>query len=141
MRRVGAGASRLVATGERRVYERDAYRPDAVTLDPVAPLAVFDVERAATTRLVEIDPSQCAARIRADNAMAKEVRRVRVMSHVLDLVGGTTSPDQQADLMEMLSGTRCYVLAIGEGAELSDVIRDCVRPAFDADGERGRVRA
>ncbi len=101
-RLVGSAASRLVATGERRVFARDAYRVDAheMTAQPAA--ALLHVERASEFALKPMNPRESAARLRAANLMAKEVRRIMIMDEVLDAVSGArrydeaTAPDRLA---------------------------------------------
>ena len=122
LERIGSAASRLKATGERRVYERSAYRPDRTMLEPTVPSAIFNVERARSTSMEEISPRACATRLGVDTWMAKEVRRAVLMGHVLDLVSGRTAPEPGAALETLTAGARCYALRIGEDAALSGVI-------------------
>jgi hypothetical protein len=140
--RVGAAAKRLQATGERRVYERDAYRPDSIEVGPIKPLAVFNVGRARKSELRPLAPSSCMAALVADNLLAKEVRRFAIMAQVLDLVAGTAAPDERARLAALTASAPCYSLWIEEGADLAEVVRRHVLPALsDAGGSRARITA
>lgn len=140
--RVGAAAGRLQSTGERRVYERNAYRPEAMVLEPVRPIAIFHVERGRTSALEEVSAAACARRLAADSGMAKEVRRALLMAQVLDMVAGTDAPDAAADLAVLTAGVRCYTLRVAEDSALSEVIERYVSPALvDPRAQSRRHRA
>jgi hypothetical protein len=140
--RVGAAAARLTPAGERRVYERDAYRPDDIELGPVSPAAIFNVGRARETEIARLDPKACAAALEADNLLAKEVRRIAIMSQVLDLVAGRGAPDERAAIARLVQAVPCYQLWVGEGADLGEVVRTLVLPALaGAAGGPRRVHA
>jgi hypothetical protein len=132
LQRVGGAAKRLVSTGERRVYERNAYRPDNVEVAPCMPAAMFCVERAKQTAIEAIDSDQCLRAALAGNSLAKEVRRISMMGDVLDLIAGTDRPDERADLVSLLRSLPCYRLQVGQGDELARVIADYVLPACNA---------
>jgi hypothetical protein len=134
--RVGVAVERLKASGERRVYEREAYRPDTTCLAPVRPLAIFHVERAKATSLRAITASDSARRLWFETRMAKEVRRSLLMSRILDLVSGREEPDGVAARASLVERSRSYELQVAEGADLSEVIARHVLPAL---GERARL--
>lgn len=132
-----AAAARLHGTGESRIFEREAYRPDDVVLAPVRAGAVFSIERAARTQCAQLDARQAARRLLAGNIMAKEVRRLTIMSEVLDLISDMPVPDAGADLASLLTITPAYQLGIGEGADFAAVAREYVVPALSGNGRRG----
>jgi hypothetical protein len=126
LERAAAGAARLVRTGERRVYDREAYRPDTVKMEPCRPRAFFCVERAQTTKLEKIAVDECARFARAGNRLAKEVRRIAINSEVYDLLAATSAPDAGADLEQLLKTAPCYRLAVGQGDSLENVIASTI---------------
>jgi len=130
--RVGAAAARLAASGEKRVYERDAYRPDKTELRPTVPSVLFNVGRGSATELARLDAPAAAATLRRNNLLAKEVRRIAIMGEVLDLVAGTTAPDEESALAELVKNVACHQLWVGEGADLARVIREAVAPVVSA---------
>jgi hypothetical protein len=101
-RLAGAGADRLIPTGEKRVFSRDAYGIADIELSPQPIAALLHVERASEFVLRPLDSYESAARLRAANTMAKEVRRIEIMNEVLDVVSGArrydaaTAPDRLA---------------------------------------------
>jgi hypothetical protein len=113
----GAGASRMQPTGERRVFGRDAYRPDRVLMEPVAARALCWVQRGRESRLEETSAAKLVARSRGGSLLAKEVRRSVIMSEVLDLMSGAESPDAARDLAELAAGVPCWLLTVGEDGE------------------------
>ncbi|MFT4570789.1 MAG: hypothetical protein ACI8TX_001345 [Hyphomicrobiaceae bacterium] len=116
----GPGAKRLVSTGERRVFGRDAYRPDVVVADPVRPAAICYVERGGTSSIEPIDADEVVARIHAGNTLAKEVRRIAIMNEVLDLVAGTRRPNEEGAAAILASGCPAYRLQVGaDGAAIA----------------------
>ncbi len=127
--RAGPGARRLVATGERRVYGREAYRPDSTVQDRVRPVAIFNLGRGSRTECTLLEPERAVRLLQANNVMAKEVRRIEIMDRVLDCVAQTEAPEQGADLRAMLERVPCYALWIAADAPLDGVIRDHVLPA------------
>jgi hypothetical protein len=137
---VGDAAARLRPTGDRRVYERDAYRPDEIELGPATPAVIFQTERGSANALEEISPADCAHRIGVGNAMAKEVRRIELMNQVLDLVSGRGAPDAERATASLTAAARCYVLRVADGATLADVLRRQNAPAL-ARAAGGRARA
>lgn len=141
LERVGKAASRLRSTGERRVYERNAYRPETMLLEPTRPSAIFNVERGCATSMEEISPRACAARLAVDTWMAKEVRRCMLMGHVLDLASGRGAPEPRVDLEKLTAASRCYSLRIAEGAALSEVIERYVLKAVRSDPSSRRQTA
>jgi len=90
----GAGTRRLVATGEKRVFARDAYRIADAELAPQSAGVLLHVERASEFQLKPLVPRESAARLRAANQMAKEVRRIAMMNEVLDMVSGSRRHDE-----------------------------------------------
>ena len=130
IKRAGSGARGLAATGERRVFGRDAYRPSRTELGRVRPAAVFVVRRGRTSGLVACDPDLCCRHILAGNTMAKEVRRIAIMAEVLDLVAGTSAPEQAADLRSLLAGVPCFELRVGPDDSLDGVVAEYVMPAL-----------
>jgi hypothetical protein len=101
-RLAGAGADRLIPTGERRVFARDAYGIADIETSPQPIAALLHVERASEFVLKPLDAYESAARLRSANTMAKEVRRIEIMNEVLDVVSGArrydapTAPDRLA---------------------------------------------
>lgn len=136
LERAAAGAARLVKTGERRVYDRDAYRPDRVELGPCEPRAFFCVERARTTALEPIDAEACARSAVAGNRLAKEVRRIEINNEVYDLIADAHAPDAMGDLARLLGRAPCYRLAVGQGDYLEQVIASTIEPAISAEAAR-----
>jgi hypothetical protein len=145
LERVGTAARRLAASGEKRVYERDAYRPDTTELRPSVPSVLFNVGRGLRTELVPLDAAAAVATLRRNNLLAKEVRRIAMMGEILDLVAGTSAPDEHAALAALAKSVPCHQLWVGEGADLANVIRETMAPAFagtnrvDVDPQRARV--
>lgn len=115
----GAGRDRLASTGERRVFGRDAYRPDTVVSDPVQPVGVCYVERAKTSSLAPMTSEALAARIHAGNTLAKEVRRIVIMNEVLDVVCETRRPDEQAAMQSLAQSCPSYLLQVGGDGKAS----------------------
>jgi hypothetical protein len=130
LERASAGAGRLVETGERRVYDRDAYRPDRVKMEPCVPLAFFCVERAQTTELLSITPEECARFAVSGNNLAKEVRRIAINCDVYDLIAQTSPPDSASDLKQLLGRAPCYRLSVGKDDSLAQVIEGTIEPAL-----------
>ncbi len=130
LERAAGGAAHLVPTGERRVYERDAYRPDRVAMEPTPPAAFFCVERAQRTQLTEITVDECARFAIAGNQLAKEVRRIAINNEVYDLIAGTQAPDAGADLRALVAKAPCYRLSVGQDDSLARVISDLIEPAL-----------
>ncbi len=109
----GEGRERLESTGERRVFGRDAYRPDRLALDPLPPRAIVYVERAERSRLEEISSDDASRRLQAGNRLAKEVRRVEIMNEVLDLVMGAVAPDALAAAKSLMDSAPTWRLEVG----------------------------
>jgi len=137
LRRAGGGARHLEATGERRVYGRDAHRPSATVLEPVAPTAIFCVGRSRTTVLESVDPDEAAARLEAGNVLAKEVRRIRIMNEVIDLLAGTHGLDERAALRTLTRSAPCYALWLAQDSALDDAVAAVGRAAA---GDRAAVQ-
>lgn len=122
-RMAGAGAERLVATGERRVFARDAYSVAGVELRPQSVAALFHVERALTSAVRQLDASESAARLRAANLMAKEVRRSAIMNEVLDAVAATRGPDEAAAPGRLAAAVPSYEVRVAEGMDAVESTR------------------
>jgi len=127
---VGAARDRLSATGDRRVFSRDAFRVDSVSLEALKPAAFFSVERGRENSCEPVESAEAARRLLAGNTMAKEVRRLAVMAEVLDLVAQAPTVDPAADLNRLLDGVPAYALRIREGADLGEVVGRYVNPIF-----------
>lgn len=138
LQRAGEGARRLHGTGEQRVYERGAYRPDRYYLDAIAPAALFCVEHGRRTEVEPLDDGACVARIIGGNTMAREVRRIASNCEVLDQLAGTRASDPQPELERLVSSIPTAVLRIGQGDDLAQIVQRHVMPAV-ADGASGRV--
>ena len=136
MARAGAGGARLQSTGERRVYGRDAYRPDRYQMKPMKVRALVDVERAAATEIRSAGDSEAASMLLADNDMAKEVRRIRIMSRVLDAVTGSADPREDERLRSFAAEVPAFRLGVAADAALADVIATTLLPAIDRSERR-----
>lgn len=126
LERIGSARSRLQGTGEMRVFERDAFRPDRYELGPRRPRAFFHVGAAKETRVEPMSGAQALARILAGNTMAKEVRRVQIMSEVVDLVAGATAPDAREALRELLADVPVFALWVGRDADLPALAAEAI---------------
>ncbi|HYC54790.1 MAG TPA: hypothetical protein VEL28_07615 [Candidatus Binatia bacterium] len=118
-RMAGGGAARLAATGERRVYARDAHRIAQIELEPQPIAAIFHVERARESRVQRIDATESASRLRAANLMAKEVRRIAIMNEVLDAVACTRRTDEAGILLQLAAQVPSYELRVATLPELT----------------------
>jgi len=118
-RLAGVGASRLTATGERRVFARDAHRIAHVELEPQPIAAIFHVERGTESRVVPLDATESAARLRAANMMAKEVRRIAIMNEVLDAVACTRRTDEAGVLLQLAAEVPSYELRVAHQDDLT----------------------
>ncbi len=127
---VGPAAAHLRTTGDRRVFSRDAFRTDAVAMEPLIPAAFFLVERGRETLCEPLASGEAARRLSAGNTMAKEVRRLAIMSEVLDLVAQPPVVDAKADLAALLSEVPAYALRIRGGDDLGAIVRRYVDPVF-----------
>jgi len=125
-RLAGAGAAKLVATGEQRVYARDAYRIADVELSPQPVAALLHVERASEFALTPLDPSESAARLRAANTMAKEVRRIAIMNEVLDVVSGARRYDEATAVDRLAQAVPSFELRVPPVSDLVAFARDRV---------------
>ena len=125
-RLAGAGTARLVATGERRVFSRDTYRIADVELSPQPVAALLHVERASEFELNPLDPSESAARLRAANTMAKEVRRIGVMNTVLDVVSGARRYDEGTAAERLAGSAPSFELRVPPVPDLAVFVRDKV---------------
>jgi hypothetical protein len=129
----GAGAQRLVATGEQRVYARDAYRVAEVELSPQRAAVLLHVERASEFTLKPLAPRESAARLRAANRMAKEVRRVGIMSEVLDLVSGARRFDEAGAADKLAAVVPSFQLHVPPVTNAVEFLREKVlAELFDA---------
>jgi hypothetical protein len=108
----GAGAKRLVATGEQRVFARDAYRVGDVELAPRKAGVLLHVERASEFLLKPLVPRESAARLRAANTMAKEVRRLSIMNEVLDVVSGARRFDEPGAADKLAAVVPSFLLQV-----------------------------
>ena len=122
----GAGASRLVATGERRVFARDAYRVAEVELAPQRAGVILHVERASEFQLKPLAPRESAARLRAANTMAKEVRRIAIMNEVLDMVSGARRYDEAGAADRFAETVPSFALHVPPSTDLAAFVRDKV---------------
>ncbi|MBI5506851.1 MAG: hypothetical protein HY899_18855 [Deltaproteobacteria bacterium] len=122
-RLAGAGAQRLVATGERRVFARDAHRLADVELQPQPVAALFHVERAVASAVRELDAAESCARLHTANVMAKEVRRIAIMNEVLDTVAGTRRPDEAEALRRLAGAAGNYEVRVADEADLAQLAR------------------
>jgi hypothetical protein len=129
--RIGAAASALEATGETRVFGRDAYRPARVHLDPAPLRAVLVVGRGKATEIIRIDEAECVRRILAGNLMAKELRRSAIMAGVMDLVAATAAECPQRRLERLVAGLPCFALWVGPDDDPASVVRTTVAPALE----------
>jgi len=125
-RLAGAGAAKLVATGERRVFARDAYRIADVELSPQPAAALLHVERASEFALTPLDPGESAARLRAANTMAKEVRRISIMNEVLDVVSGARRYDEATAAERLAHAVPSFALLVPPVSDLVAFARDRV---------------
>ncbi|HYC01372.1 MAG TPA: hypothetical protein VEC57_19725 [Candidatus Limnocylindrales bacterium] len=133
-RLAGAGASRLTATGERRVYARDAHRIAQVELEPQPIAAIFHVERGQRSRVQRIDATESAARLRAANLMAKEVRRIAIMNEVLDAVACTRRTDEAGVVLQLAAAVPSYELRVGSLTDLTSFAAEEILGRLDAQG-------
>lgn len=129
--RAGAGAARLRATGERRVFARDAYHVDRTELDPQPIAALLHVERGMELALERLTVDESAARLRAANTMAKEVRRIAIMDEVLDLVAGTRRPADRDAAGRLAASVDGFALTIPAAADLAVLARDEILPRLE----------
>ncbi len=138
-RLAGAGADRLVATGERRVYARDAYRIADIELQPQPVAALLHVERASEFALRPLDPAESAGRLHAANTMAKEVRRIEIMNQVLDAVSGARRYDALSAGERLAAGVPSFELHVPPVSDLVAFARDKVlRELYAGLGHGGR---
>jgi hypothetical protein len=122
----GAGAGRLVATGERRVFARDAHRVADVELSPQPVAVILHVERGTDFVFRPIDAPESAARLRAANIMAKEVRRIAIMNEVLDVVGGARRLDEIEAAERLAHSAPSFELRVPPVADLAAFVRERV---------------
>lgn len=136
-RLAGTGAQRLVPTGERRVFARDAYRIGDVELQAQPVAALFHVERAVASAVREVDAAESCARLHAANVMAKEVRRIAIMNEVLDTVAGTRGPDETEALRRLAGAARSYEVRVADGADFVQLARREVLGRVTGSAPRG----
>ena len=125
-RLAGAGAHRLTPTGETRVFSREAYRVSEMELDPQPVAVLLHVERASEYSLQPIDPAESAARLRAANTMAKEVRRIGIMNEVLDVVSGARRYDEAGAAERLAASAPSFELRMPPVSDLAAFARDKV---------------
>ncbi len=121
-------SARMEATGERRVFERDAYRPREVCLEPVEASAIFCVQRGRVSALAELAQVDAFRVIRAGNTMAKEVRRLEIMAEVLDEAAATRRPPAEEDLCRLLELIPAVSTVVGEDETPGELIRRELAP-------------
>lgn len=131
-RLAGAGAARLVATGESRVFARDAYRIEDVQMLPQPIAALLHVERASEFALRPLDPRESAARLRAANTLAKEVRRISIMNEVLDVVSGARRYDESTAADRLADTVPSFELHVPPVSDLVVFARDRVLAELSA---------
>ena len=135
-RLAGAGAARLVATGERRVFARDAYQIGQVELVPQRAGVILHVERASEFQLRPLAPRESAARLRAANTMAKECRRISIMNEVLDVVSGSRNYDEHTAADRLADIVPSFALHVPPSNDLVGFMREKVlAELFDALGD------
>lgn len=125
-RLAGAGSARLVATGEQRVYARDAYRIADVELAPQRAAVLLHVERASEYQMKPLVPRESAARLRAANMMAKEVRRISIMNEVLDVVSGARRFDEPSAADRLAETVPSFALHVPPATDLVKFVREKV---------------
>ncbi len=125
-RLAGAGAERLIPTGETRVYARDAYGIADIELSPQPIAALLHVERASEFVLKPLDPYESAARLRAANTMAKEVRRIAIMNEVLDVVSGARRYDEASAPDRLAQSVPSFALQVPPVSDMVVFARDKV---------------
>lgn len=108
MVRVGTACDRLAKVGDRRVYERDSFRPDRIRFDALEPRMIDVVHRSRRPETRPLESGLAAERIEAGNLLAKEVRRCRIMAQVLDLLARTRTPDERAILSSLTRQAPCF---------------------------------
>ncbi len=138
-RLAGPGADRLVPTGERRVFSRDAYRVADLELRAQPVAAVFHVERAVVSATRELNASESGARLHAANIMAKEVRRMAIMNEVLDAVAGTRRLDEVESPRRLAAATRNYEVRVADSASLAEFARREILGRVDGSALRGAL--
>ena len=125
-RLAGAGAARLTPTGEKRVFARDAHRIADIEMTPQPVVALLHVERASEFSLRPVEPRESAARLRAANTMAKEVRRIAIMNEVLDALSGARRFDEATAADRLAEAAPSFVLQIPPVSDLVAFSRDKV---------------
>lgn len=121
--RVGNATDHLLKTGGRRVYARDTYRCDHTNLEALVPHAIHIVGRGRHAESRRIDPEVACARIEGANALAKEVRRCRMMGYVLDLAAGTPPPNEHQIIASLTSKSHCFETFLSADESLPDFAR------------------
>jgi len=106
--RIGTAQNHLSKIGDRRVFERDSYRTALTRFDAIEPHTIHVVHRSRHYETRPLDPAWAAIRLEAGNLMAKEVRRCRIMSQVLDLLAGTQTPNDRAIMASLASKAPCF---------------------------------
>jgi hypothetical protein len=125
-RLAGAGAERLIPTGEKRVFSREAYGIADIEMTPQPIVALVHVERASEFTLKPLDPAESAARLRAANTMAKEVRRIAIMNEVLDVVSGARRYDEATAPDRLASAVSSFALEVPPVSDMAAFARDKV---------------
>ena len=104
------------------MYGREAHRPDASVLAAKRPLAVFCVGRARKTAVEALGTDRAAERLEAGNVLAKEVRRIRIMDEVIDLVAGTCRRDEGAASRKLALSAPCFALWLAQDGPLDEAV-------------------
>lgn len=125
-RLAGTGAARLTPTGETRVFSREAHRVSEVEMLPQPIAALLHVERASEFSLRPLEPRESAARLRAANTMAKEVRRIGIMNEVLDVISGARRFDEPTAPERLAESAPSFELRIPPVSDLAVFARDKV---------------
>ncbi len=113
---------RLLPVADRRVFERDAFRPQETVMERVSPRAAACVGRATRGELRRLSAEQCVRYALGGSRAAKEVRRFETMASVLDLIAASGGGDSYADLMRLLSDSPCYELWLSAGDDGGGVL-------------------
>jgi hypothetical protein len=97
---------------------------------------LLHVERASEFQLKPLEPRESAARLRAANTMAKEVRRIGIMNEVLDVVSGARRFDEPAAADCLAESVPSFSLHVPPSTDLVSFMRDKVLAAlFEGLGE------
>ncbi|RMF21140.1 MAG: hypothetical protein D6760_10090, partial [Deltaproteobacteria bacterium] len=123
----GEARKRLTPVADRRVFERDAYRPAECVLERLPVRMAAWVGRAKQSAVEPITAERCAQRARGGSTVAKEVRRFETMAALLDVLADCGPGDGYADLNRLLSGVPCYALWLSDD-DTGPVVLERMRP-------------